>query len=201
LRAILGAQDGIEIVGEASDGAEAIAKAARLGADVVLMDVQMPGMDGLAATRELSGHAGVRVVVLTTFGDDAYLFEALRAGAAGFLLKHADPADIVRAVEIAHRGDALLDPAVTARVVAEFAGRPETRPPAGFEELTEREVEVLGLVARGRTNGQIADDLFVSEATVKTHVGRILLKLGLRDRVQVVIAAYEAGLVRPGDPR
>ena len=198
LRAILRTEEDVEIVGEAADGAEAVAKARRLGADVVLMDVKMPGTDGLAATRELAGDA-VRVVMLTTFGDDASLFAALRAGATGFLLKDAAPEEIVRAVRLAHRGDGLLDPAVTQRVIAQAAGRPEPRVPDGFDELTEREAEVFELIARGRTNGEIAEALVVSEATVKTHVGRVLLKLGLRDRVQVVIAAYEAGVVTPGE--
>jgi DNA-binding NarL/FixJ family response regulator len=201
VRTILGSEADIEVVGEAADGAEAVAKAGRLAPDVVLMDVQMPGKDGLAATREIVEAGGPGVIVLTTFGHDEYLFEALRAGAAGFLLKDAPPEDIVDAVRVVHGGHGLLSPVVTRRVIAAYgAGADRTGPPpAGFDELTEREREVFALIARGRTNGEIAGDLVVSEATVKTHVGRVLLKCGLRDRVQVVIAAYEMGLVRPGD--
>jgi DNA-binding NarL/FixJ family response regulator len=200
LRAILGAEADMEVAGEAGDGAEAIAKAQRLAPDVVLMDVQMPGTDGLTATREIAASNGPGVIVLTTFGDDEYLFEALRAGAAGFLLKDAPPDDIVAAVRVVHGGHGLLSPTVTRRVIAAYgAGADRTGPPpAGYDDLTEREREVFELIARGRTNGEIAGDLVVSEATVKTHVGRILLKLGLRDRVQLVIAAYEMGLVKPG---
>ena len=201
LRTILASESDIEVAGEAADGAEAIAKTERLAPDVVLMDVQMPGTDGLAATREIAAAGGPGVIVLTTFGDDEYLFAALRAGAAGFLLKDARPEDIVDAVRLVHGGDGLLSPVVTRRVIAAYGAGAERHgpPPAGFGDLTDREREVFELIARGRTNGEIAGDLFVSEATVKTHVGRVLLKLGLRDRVQVVIAAYEMGLVRPGD--
>jgi DNA-binding NarL/FixJ family response regulator len=201
VRAILGSEDDIEVVGEAADGAEAVAKAGRLAPDVVLMDVQMPGTDGLAATRQIAEAGGPGVIVLTTFGHDEYLFEALRAGAAGFLLKDAPPEDIVEAVRLVHGGHGLLSPVVTRRVIEAYgAGADRTGPPPpGFAELTERERQVFELIARGRTNGEIAGDLVVSEATVKTHVGRVLLKCGLRDRVQVVIAAYEMGLVRPGD--
>ena len=201
LRTILGAEDDIEVAGEAADGAEAAAKAARLAPDVVLMDVEMPGTGGIAATRAIAAAGGPPVVILTTFGHDEYLFEALQAGAAGFLLKDAPPDDIVAAVRLVHRGEGLLSPAVTRRVIAAYgAGAGRTGPPPdGYAELTEREREVFALIARGRTNGEIAADLVVSEATVKTHVGRILLKLALRDRVQLVIAAYEMGLVRPGD--
>ena len=202
LRAILGSEADIEVAGEAGDGAEAIAKARRLAPDVVLMDVQMPGTDGLTATREIVASGGPGVVILTTFGNDENLFAALRAGAAGFLLKDAPPEDIVEAVRLVHGGHGLLSPAVTRRVIAAYgAGADRTGPPPpGFDELTEREREVFELIARGRTNGEIAGDLVVSEATVKTHVGRVLLKLGLRDRVQLVIAAYEMGLVKPGEP-
>jgi DNA-binding NarL/FixJ family response regulator len=201
LRTILGAEPDIEIAGEAGDGAEAVARAERLAPDVVLMDVQMPVKDGLAATREITAAGGPGVIVLTTFGDDEYLFEALRAGAAGFLLKDAPPDDIVEAVRVVHGGHGLLSPVVTRRVIAAYGAGAERHgpPPPGFEDLTDREREVFELIARGRTNAEIAADLYVSEATVKTHVGRVLLKLGLRDRVQLVIAAYEMGLVRPGD--
>jgi DNA-binding NarL/FixJ family response regulator len=201
LRAILGPEPDLEVIGEAADGAEAVAKVGRLEPDVVLMDVQMPGTDGLAATREIAAAGGPGVIVLTTFGHDEYLFEALRAGAAGFLLKDAPPDDIVEAVRLVHGGHGLLSPAVTRRVIAAYgAGADRTGPPPpGYEEMTSREREVFALIARGRTNGEIAAELVVSEATVKTHVGRVLLKLGLRDRVQLVIAAYEMGLVRPGD--
>jgi DNA-binding NarL/FixJ family response regulator len=198
LRTILESEPDLEVVGEAADGAEAVARAERMAPDVVLMDVRMPGMDGLEATRRIEEPA---VIVLTTFDHDEYLFEALRAGASGFLLKDAPPERIVEAIRTVHRGDALLAPEVTRRVIEEFATRGAAAgPPPGFDELTAREVEVFGLLARGRSNGEIATDLFLSEATVKTHVGRILLKLGLRDRVEVVICAYESGLVVPGQP-
>ena len=201
LRTILGSEADIEVAGEAADGAEAVAKAQRLAPDVVLMDVQMPGTDGIAATREIVAAGGPGVIVLTTFGDDHNLFAALRAGAAGFLLKDAPPEDIVEAVRIVHGGHGLLSPVVTRRVIEAYgAGAARASdPPPGYDELTDREREVFALIARGRTNGEIAADLVVSEATVKTHVGRVLLKLGLRDRVQLVIAAYEMGLVKPGD--
>jgi DNA-binding NarL/FixJ family response regulator len=201
LRTILGAEGDIEVVGEAADGAEAVAKSQRLSPDVVLMDVQMPGTDGLTATRQIAAAGGPGVVVLTTFGHDEYLFAALSAGAAGFLLKDAPPDDIVEAVRVVHGGHGLLSPAVTRRVIAAYGAGADRSgpPPPGFDDLTDREREVFELIARGRSNGEIASDLVVSEATVKTHVGRILLKLGLRDRVQAVIAAYEMGLVKPGD--
>ena len=201
LRTILGSEPDIEVAGEAADGAEAAAKAQRLAPDVVLMDVEMPGTDGLTATRAIAEANGPGVIILTTFGHDEYLFEALRAGAAGFLLKDAPPDDIVEAVRLVHGGHGLLSPVVTRRVIAAYgAGADRTGPPPpGFDELTDREREVFELIARGRTNGEIAAELVVSEATVKTHVGRVLLKTGLRDRVQVVIAAYEMGLVKPGD--
>jgi DNA-binding NarL/FixJ family response regulator len=202
LRTILSGEDGIEVLGEAADGEEAVAKAQRLGADVVLMDIRMPRLDGLEATRRLvaGGDGAPAVVVLTTFDHDEYLFDALRAGAAGFLLKDAPPERIVEAVRVAASGDGLLAPEVTRRVIADYAARGGTSgPPSGWDELTDREREVFLLVGRGRSNGEIAADLFLSEATVKTHVGRVLLKLGLRDRVQIVVCAYESGLVRPGE--
>jgi DNA-binding NarL/FixJ family response regulator len=203
LRTILAAESDIEVVGEAADGAEAVAKAQRMAPDVVVMDIRMPGTDGIEATRQLTAAAGPSVIVLTTFDDDEYLFKALQAGASGFLLKDAAPDAFVDAVRVVHEGHGLLAPAVTRRVIAEYgraAPAADLPQPRGYAELTEREREVFMLIARGRTNTEIAQDLVVSEATVKTHVGRILLKLGLRDRVHAVITAYEMGLVRPGEP-
>ena len=202
LRLILAAEPDIEVVGEAGDGLDAVAQARRLRPDVVLMDVRMPRMDGIEATRRLLDEpraAGSRVVVLTTFDVDTHVYDALRAGASGFLLKNAAPEDLVRAIRAAAAGAGLIDPAVTRRVVEEFArgARPAAPPPA-LNELTEREREVLVRVAAGDSNAEIAAALFVSEATVKTHVARILAKLGLRDRVQVVVFAYEHGIVAPG---
>ncbi len=200
--ALLNAQDGVEVVGEADDGEEALRLATELLPDVVLMDIRMPVLDGLAATRRIAAEprlGNVRIVVLTTFELDEYVFEAMRAGATGFLVKHTEPADLVRAVRVVARGDALLSPGVTKRLVAEFAARakpPPTSPP--FTELTEREREVLMLVAEGLTNAEIAIRLFMSPDTARTHVSRILLKLGARDRTQLVVLAYESGLVRPG---
>jgi DNA-binding NarL/FixJ family response regulator len=198
-RKILESEPGIEVVAEASDGEEAVAAARRFDPDVVLMDVRMPRLDGIAATRLISG-AGLpaRVLMLTTFGHDEYVYDALRAGASGFLLKDAPPEDLIDAVRIVARGDALLDPAVTRTVVEAFARLPETSEPDALAELTAREREVLTLLARGLSNAEICDRLVVSEGTAKTHVARVLGKLGLRDRVQAVILAYECGLVRPG---
>ena len=200
-RVILGTESGIEVVGEARDGAEAVAVVERTAADVVLMDVQMPGLDGLEATRRILGdrpaEAGVKVVILTTFDREDYLFEALRAGASGFLLKNASPEDLIESVRVVARGDALLSPEVTRRVISRFAApAPVTgnRPP----ELTDREFEVLVLMARGASNGEIAAELVLGETTVKTHVSRILRKLGLRDRTSAVVYAYERGIVAPG---
>ncbi|MEA2291201.1 MAG: hypothetical protein QOF17_221 [Solirubrobacteraceae bacterium] len=201
LRMILDAEPDMEVVGEADDGERAVAEAERLGPDVVLMDVEMPVLDGVAATRRLQATPdGPRVLVVTTFDVDEYVFEALRAGASGFLLKNAPPDDLVRAVRVVAAGDALLAPSVTRRLLGDFgrrAARPTADPP-GLDELTEREHEVLLLLARGLSNAEIAARLVVSGGTVKTHVARILMKLGLRDRVQAVVLAYESGLVEPG---
>jgi DNA-binding NarL/FixJ family response regulator len=200
---ILDAADGITVVGEAATGETAVAAAAEHHPDVVLMDIRMPGMDGLEATRLLSrGSPAPRVVILTTFDLDEYVYEALRAGASGFLLKDSPRGDLIAAVRAAAGGDAMLAPSVTRRLIEAFARRPpETSPaPSRLASLTAREREVLTLLARGRSNTEIAADLFVSEATVKTHVGNLLAKLGLRDRVQAVILAYETGIIVPGDP-
>jgi DNA-binding NarL/FixJ family response regulator len=194
---------GFDVVGEAGDGAAALALAAELQPDVVLMDIRMPVLDGLAATRKLTaGTGGPKVVILTTFDLDDYVYEALRAGASGFLLKDAPRADLISAVRIAAAGDALLAPSVTRRLIEAFAARPaETLPsPSRLASLTPREHDILLLLARGQSNTEIADALFVSEATVKTHVAHLLAKLGLRDRVQAVILAYETGAVIPGRP-
>ena len=197
-RLILDAQPDLEVVGEAADGREAVEQALALSPDVVLMDVRMPVLDGLSATRELAraGWAGA-VLILTTFDLDEYVYEAMKGGASGFLLKDVDPPDLVHAVRVVARGDALLAPSVTRRLVERYVRRP-TRPPE-LDELTAREHEVLLLVGRGRSNAEIAGELFLSEATVKTHVTRILRKLGLRDRAQAVVLAYEAGLLLPGE--
>lgn len=201
LRAMLGVQPDIEVVGEAGDGAAAVEEALRLRPDVVLMDIRMPGLDGIAATRRLILHEGApRVLVLTTFDLDEYVYEALRAGAAGFLLKDASPERLADAVRTVAAGEALLAPAITRRLVERFVERPLPSRARGeaFAGLTDREIEVLGLIARGRANGEIAADLSLSEATVKTYVTRLLAKTAARDRVGLVIAAYEAGLVEPG---
>jgi DNA-binding NarL/FixJ family response regulator len=201
---ILDAADGITVAGEAADGEAAVAAAAAQRPDVVLMDIRMPGMDGLAATRLITTGPppAPKVVILTTFDLDDYVYEALRAGASGFLLKDSPRHDLIAAVRAAAAGDALLAPRVTRRLIEAFARRPpETSPaPSRLAALTAREREVLLLLARGRSNAEIATALFVSEATVKTHVGNVLAKLGLRDRVQAVILAYETGLVVAGEP-
>ena len=203
LRLILSAEADISVVGEARDGREAVTMVRRLQPHVVLMDVRMPLLDGIAATRQVigDGSSGTRVVVLTTFDVDSHVYDALRAGASGFLLKNAAPEDLVRAIRMTASGAGLIDPAVTRRVIEEFArtGTPTPVPPR-VADLTEREVDVLHRVAQGSSNAEIAAELVVSEATVKTHVARILAKLGLRDRTQVVVFAYEHGLVRPGSP-
>jgi DNA-binding NarL/FixJ family response regulator len=200
-RKILEADSEIEVVAEAADGLEAVEAAGRLGPDVVLMDIRMPNLDGLEATRRLLGGDGqtTRVLILTTFGLDQYVYEALRAGASGFLLKDAPPEHLLSAVHVIDRGDALLDPSITRGVIEEFARRPRRADLARkLEDLTAREREVLELLARGLSNSDIAATFVVSEGTVKTHVASILRKLGLRDRVQAVIYAYESGLVEPG---
>jgi len=202
-RLILDAQDDMEVVGEAADGRAAIEEAARLHPDVVLMDVRMPEVDGIAATRTIVGERpAARVLVLTTFDEDRIVYDAMKAGASGFLLKSAPPAQFVEAVRTVASGDALLAPSVTRRLVEDFVRRPppgDGAPDEALRNLTEREREVLELIGRGLSNGEIAAKLFVSGATVKTHVNRILSKLGLRDRVQAVVLAYETGLVRPGE--
>src|ERR1700761_203977 len=195
---------GFTVVGEAADGAEALALAAAERPDVVLMDIRMPVMDGLAATRRLTapGPGAPKVVILTTFDLDDYVYEALRSGASGFLLKDAPRADLIAAVRVAAAGDALLAPSVTRRLIETFAARPAAAAPAPsrLASLTPRERDILQLLARGRSNPEIARDLVVSEATVKTHVAHLLAKLGLRDRIQAVILAYETGAVTPGRP-
>ena len=201
---ILDAADGITVVGEAANGEAAVSQVATREPDVVLMDIRMPGMDGLEATRLITrAHAAApKVVMLTTFDLDEYVYEALRAGASGFLLKDSPRHDLIAAVRAAAAGDALLAPSVTRRLIEAFARRPpETAPsPSRLGSLTARERDVLLMLARGRSNAEIAAGLFVSEATVKTHVGNLLAKLGLRDRVQAVILAYETGMVVPGSP-
>jgi DNA-binding NarL/FixJ family response regulator len=200
-RLILSSEPDVTVVGEAADGIEAVAAARRLRPDVTLMDVRMPRMDGITATHRLLADEPVptRVVVLTTFDVDSHVYDALRAGASGFLLKNAPPEEMVLAIRAVAAGGALLDPAVTRRVIEEFARSPAPGPvPAAVATLTERELEVLHLVAQGLSNAEIAASLVVSEATVKTHVARMLAKLALRDRVQAVVYAYERGLVRPG---
>ena len=205
-RMILELEEDIEVVGEAQDGAEAIAAARRAHPDVIVMDVRMPRVDGLEATRRLVTELdpAPRVLVVTTFDEDEPVYEALRAGAAGFLLKNAPPEQLVDAVRTVAGGDGLLAPEVTRRVIEEFARRsPAPASPAAdaLSELTDRELEVLRLMARGLSNAQIADRLVISPGTAKTHVGRILMKLGLGNRVQAVVLAYETGLVRPGADR
>ncbi|QNO37411.1 response regulator transcription factor [Protaetiibacter sp. SSC-01] len=197
-RVILDAQPDLEVVGEAGDGLEAIAASAELAPDVVCMDVQMPGLDGLEATRRITASPEApAVLVLTTFDRDEYLFQALEAGASGFLLKTASPEQLVDAVRVLAAGDALLSPAVTRRVIERFGTASASPPDPGFEELTEREADVFRLLADGLSNAEIAARLYVGEATVKTHISNILLKLGVRDRVQAVVHAYRSGFVRP----
>ena len=205
-RMILDAEPDVDVVGEAADGREAIDQVRALRPDVVLMDIRMPELDGLEATRRILtdsvGDAAPRILMLTTFDLDEYVYEALRAGASGFLLKDTPPEQLVSAIHVIAEGDALLSPSVTKRVISEFVRGTGPKPEAAFprlDELTARELEVLKLIARGLSNAEIAKELFVSETTVKTHVARILMKLNLRDRVQAVVLAYEAGVVAPGE--
>ena len=204
-RMILDAEPQMEVVGEAGDGREAIDQVRALSPDVVLMDIRMPELDGLEATRRIlddGGENAPKILMLTTFDLDEYVYEALRAGASGFLLKDTPPEQLVAAIEVISQGDALLAPTITRRVISEFVKGTGPKPRAQFprlEDLTAREREVLVLIARGLSNAEIAKTLFVSETTVKTHVARILMKLNLRDRVQVVVLAYESGTVQPGD--
>jgi DNA-binding NarL/FixJ family response regulator len=204
-RALLNAEPDIEVVAEAADGVEAVRLAQQTGPDVVLMDIRMPGVDGLEATRRIAADpalSGTRVVILTTFELDEYVFEALRTGASGFLVKDTEPVELLRGVRAVAGGDALLSPSVTRRVIGEFAtpgarGR-QVAPPRELGQLTEREREVMVLVAEGLSNDEIAARLVISPATAKTHVSRAMVKLGARDRAQLVVYAYEAGLIRPG---
>ena len=201
-RALLDAQDGIEVVGEADDGRRAVELTRTLKPDVILMDIRMPVLDGLAATREIALDRqldSVRVVILTTFELDEYVFEAIRAGAAGFLVKDTKPSELIEAVRVVAGGDALLSPSATRRLIGEFAARAKEPPSStALGELTDREREVMALAATGLSNAQIATRLVVSVATAKTHVSRAMVKLGVRDRAQLVVLAYETGLVRPG---
>jgi DNA-binding NarL/FixJ family response regulator len=200
-RMILESEPDIEVVGEAENGEQATAATRRLRPDVVLMDIQMPGEDGLQATRRITDTPSLpsRVVILTTFERDEYVFDALRSGASGFLLKNAPPEELVHAVRVVAAGDALLAPSVTRRIIEQFAHRPvDPQRGAPLQALTQREREVLALLARGRSNAELAAELFVTEGTIKTHVSSLLAKLGLRDRVQAVVLAYESGLVTPG---
>ncbi|UNO38400.1 response regulator transcription factor [Streptomyces sp. MST-110588] len=202
LRVLMADHPDLEVVGEAATGAEAVQLVAEVSPDVVVMDIRMPGMDGIEATRLITnGPATTRVMVLTTFDEDEYVYGALRAGASGFVVKDMALEDILAAVRVVAAGDALIAPGVTRRLIADFVGRPEAAPvrsPRPVRGITEREREVLTLVGRGRSNTEIAEDLFITVATAKSHVSRLLTKLGARDRVQLVITAYEAGLVAPG---
>ena len=202
LKLVLQTESDIEVVGEASDGREGVALARRLSPDVTLMDIRMPQLDGVEATRQLAGpdaREPLAVLILTTYDLDEYVFEALRAGARGFLLKHASPEQLVDAIRVVAAGEAIVSPTVTRRVIEAFAQqRAPGRPPRELERLTERERTVLELIDKGRTNAEIASELCVEASTVKTHVGNVLMKLGLRDRVQAVIYAYEHGVIRAG---
>ena len=201
-RSLLDAVEDIEVVGEASDGEEAVRLATEVRPDVALMDIRMPGLDGLAATRAIvqdESLGGVKIVILTTFGLDEYVFEAIRSGASGFLVKDTEPEELIQAVRVVAAGEALLSPGVTKKLLAEFATHAKEPPPTGgLDELTEREREIVALVGEGLSNREIAERLFLSPATAKTHVSRAMGKLRVRDRAQLVVIAYESGLVRPG---
>ena len=199
-RRLLEGEPGIEVVGEAADGDEAVRRGRELAPDVVLMDIRMPGVDGIDATRRITARNGdTRVLVLTTFDLDEYVFDAIRAGASGFLLKDSPPEQLIAAIHVVAGGEALLAPSITRRLIEQFARRPPPRAAAErLAELTPRERDVLRLLARGLSNAEIAAELVLGEATVKTHVANVLMKLGLRDRVQAVVLAYESGLVQPG---
>jgi DNA-binding NarL/FixJ family response regulator len=196
-RMLLSSQDDIEVVAEASDGREAVEKAARFNPSVVLMDIRMPELDGLQATRQiLAADAGARILILTTFDLDEYVYEALRAGASGFVLKDDPPEQLLEAIRLVAGGEALLSPSITKRVIKQFARIPQPAPPPELEQLTERELDVFRLIARGLSNAEIGQELYISDTTVKTHITHILQKLNLRDRVQAVVLAYENGLFR-----
>jgi DNA-binding NarL/FixJ family response regulator len=200
--ALLRAEEDIEVIGEASDGLEAVGMAIRTRPDVILMDIRMPGLDGIEATRRIVAReelAGTHVIILTTFDLDEYVFEAIRAGAAGFLVKDTNAAELLRAIQVVAGGEALMSPGVTRRLIAEFAARTRTAPTVpGVEQLTQREREVVALAAEGLSNDEIADKLYMSRSTAKTHATRAMAKLGARDRAQLVVFAYQAGLARPG---
>jgi DNA-binding NarL/FixJ family response regulator len=202
-RMVLEVEDDITVVGEAANGEQAVHSAQRLRPDVVLMDIRMPDLDGIAATRQITGAPGgsaARVLIVTTFDLDEYVYDALGAGASGFLLKDSSPDQLVGAIRVVAGGEALLAPSVTSRLIGQFARTREPEPPPGLDELTARELEVFKLLARGMSNAEIAASLVVSDSTIKTHVAHLLAKLGLRDRVHAVVLAYESGLVSPGRP-
>jgi DNA-binding NarL/FixJ family response regulator len=202
-RMVLEVEDDITVVGEAANGEQAVHSAQRLRPDVVLMDIRMPELDGIAATRQITGAPGgsaARVLIVTTFDLDEYVYDALGAGASGFLLKDSSPDQLVGAIRVVAGGEALLAPSVTSRLIGQFARTREPEPPPGLDELTARELEVFKLLARGMSNAEIAASLVVSDSTIKTHVAHLLAKLGLRDRVHAVVLAYESGLVSPGRP-